>query len=99
MTRKTKVAQKHEFYKLLKMGYSQKDAANKVNITEKTAGVWAKDWIETNELFKQSIKNIAQRLKDLTADKRAIAQDIKTLTGALRELEESQFVSINPNNR
>ena len=83
---------KEIFYEMLRNGSTQKEAAQKACITEKTACNWAKNWNEVNELFHESIKNIALRLRDVTVEKDFLIIEARKLTSLLKELEQSKFV-------
>lgn len=83
---------KEIFYEMLRDGATQKEAAEKAGITEKTASAWAKNWNEVNELFHESIKNIALRLRDITVQRDFLIIEARNLTKLLKELEQSKFV-------
>lgn len=83
---------KEIFYEMLRNGSTQKEAAEKACITTKTASAWAKKWNETNELFHESIKNIALRLRDVTVERDFLIIEARNLTKLLKELEQSKFV-------
>lgn len=73
--------------KLYKNGVSQKKISQRLNVTEKTVGVWLKDIKEAQELNEILIRKIENKMLKMLNVEQSTPTEINELTQAIKNLE------------
>lgn len=82
-----KTDEKIEAIQLLKTGLSQKEVSERVGVTEKTLGKWAKECKESQKIEADTLANLKSRLLTMTTDNTTPIVDIKNLVSIIQQLE------------
>ena len=85
---KTKI----EFFKLLKKGKTPKEASEIVGISSKTGYMWEKSWMITKVNILKAYEILSQRLLEAVENVDLSTYEIKELSEALKNIEESNFM-------
>lgn len=85
MTPKQK--QKAEYLHLLQSGFNQKEASEKIGISEKTGGCWAKEIKKTVAHLQTVKQNLIKRLEVETANINTPTNHIHNLASALSVID------------
>lgn len=85
--------EKIEVLQLINNGYTQKEAAKRLNVSEKTVGKWVSDHKAIDDNKFETIKNLTTRLNKLSSDKDSKPSDIMYLILCIKEIEDSVFVN------
>lgn len=86
---RTKTAEKLEAIQLLKTGLTQKEVSERVGVTEKTLGKWAKECHHAQKIEADTLTNLKNRLFAITGDKTTPIVDIKNLVSIIQQLENN----------
>lgn len=73
-------------FKLYMQQVSQKAIGQMIGITEKTIGVWAKEWKQARTTKAETLANLNTRLLKLTADPLTPIADLKSLVWILQQI-------------
>ena len=65
----------------------QKTIAKMIGVTEKTVGVWAREWKQSKTIESETLSNLKNRLLALSIDKMTPIQDIVNLMLVIEQLE------------
>lgn len=94
-----KLKERIEAIKLIDNGCTQKEAAKRLKVTEKTVGKWVSDYKAIDGDKFESIKNLTARLNKLSSIDNSNTSDIMYLILSIKELENSVFVSVLKNSK
>ncbi|ELY2016207.1 helix-turn-helix domain-containing protein [Flavobacterium psychrophilum] len=84
-----KAIEKSEAIQLLKTGLTQKEVSERVGVTEKTLGKWAKECHHAQKIEADTLANLKNRLLALSIDKTTPIQDIVSLMLVIEQLENN----------
>jgi predicted DNA-binding protein (UPF0251 family) len=82
-----KAIEKTEAIQLLKTGLTQKEVSERVGVTEKTLGKWAKECHNAQKIEADTLTNLKNRLLAITSDNTTPIVDIKNLVSIIKRLE------------
>lgn len=84
-----KPLEKSEALQLLKTGLTQKEVSERVGVTEKTVGNWAKEYRHAQKIEADTLANLKNRLLEMSIDKTTPIQDIVNLLLVIEQLEDN----------
>lgn len=84
-----KTIEKSEAIQLLKTGLTQKEVSERVGVTEKTLGKWAKECHHAQKIEADTLTNLKNRLLTMTSDNTTPIVDIKNIVSIIQQLENN----------